>query len=302
MATDGVKIIDSDIAHDTYGGILDLYDQHVGIKDISASFPFVRSHYSAEADDFYYELFVTSYALAFWEIGELTAEILAEVKTVIEVGAGVKLWLQESGPKDSIARQKELAKFWLKISQPNTKIRKRRKYKIITHFHFEVDSLLAFKLDDSSYRALICSNLYNDRGKCYYHFVPTSFKGIAKPTLNEVLNCDIIGTSINNDYSREYLEAMQPGIDQLWALYPECGNFMEGLCMTSIEHKDLSTFKDKFEVIGKLMIKPGFKRFGSQGATGNFDGYCNSFLYKTGVNSRTKRYPAKILCYTEEEK
>lgn len=32
MATDGVKIIDADTAHDTYWGIMDLYDSGSGLR------------------------------------------------------------------------------------------------------------------------------------------------------------------------------------------------------------------------------------------------------------------------------
>ena len=39
MATDGVKIIDGDLAHDTYWGIMDLYDSGVEIQEIPESDP-----------------------------------------------------------------------------------------------------------------------------------------------------------------------------------------------------------------------------------------------------------------------
>ena len=61
MATDGVKIIDGDLAHDTYEYIMELYDSGASAGDET---------------DFYHEIFVTAYALAFGEIGELTDEIL----------------------------------------------------------------------------------------------------------------------------------------------------------------------------------------------------------------------------------
>ena len=70
MATDGIKIIDGDLAHDTYWGIMDLYDSNVDIATIKTEIPFARSRYGIE-EDFYHEIFVTSYALAFWEIGGL---------------------------------------------------------------------------------------------------------------------------------------------------------------------------------------------------------------------------------------
>lgn len=39
MATDGVKIIDGDSAHDIYWGIMHLYDNGASIKTIRKQFP-----------------------------------------------------------------------------------------------------------------------------------------------------------------------------------------------------------------------------------------------------------------------
>jgi hypothetical protein len=118
MATDGVKIIDGDLAHDTYWRIMDLYDSNADTNEIRKHIPFVRAEYGMD-DDFYHEIFVTAYALAFWEIGALTEDILAEVANVIKVGAGVKVWTEEVDAKAGKARQKELDKLVKKISQPN---------------------------------------------------------------------------------------------------------------------------------------------------------------------------------------
>jgi hypothetical protein len=82
MATDGVKIIDGDLARDTYDQIMELYDNDASIETIKKEIPFVKADYGLDTD-FYYEIFVTAYALAFWEIGELTDSILNEVKKVI---------------------------------------------------------------------------------------------------------------------------------------------------------------------------------------------------------------------------
>jgi hypothetical protein len=79
MATDGVKIIDGDLAHDTYWGIMDLYDKGADISTIKKEVPFIRSYYGVD-DDFYHEIHVTAYALAMWEIGALTDGLLTQVK------------------------------------------------------------------------------------------------------------------------------------------------------------------------------------------------------------------------------
>jgi len=115
MATDGPEIIDGDIAFDVYWDIMDLYDSDVDIETIKTEIPFVRHNYGID-DHFHHEVFVTSYALAFWEIGSMNDEILNEVRSVIGKGACVKDWAKD-GPKAAITRQKELDKLWKKISQ-----------------------------------------------------------------------------------------------------------------------------------------------------------------------------------------
>ena len=122
MATDGVKIIDGDTAYDTYNEIIDLYDSGEAAESIREKKPFPPEGY---VDDFDYEVMVAAYAQAFWEIGFIGDDIIAEVKRVIEAGACVKSWTEECGAKAGKARQKELDRLWTKINSPNPKIRSR---------------------------------------------------------------------------------------------------------------------------------------------------------------------------------
>lgn len=297
MATDGVKIIDGDLAHDTYWGIMDLYDSDVAINEIKKQIPFVRDEYGMD-EDFYHEIFVTAYALAFWEIGELTEEILTEVTAVIKVGAGVKVWTEEADAKAGKARQKELDKLLKKISQPNLKIRARKKYRKITKFHFQVDDLLTFKLKDNHYRAVICASINQYRGACDYMFVPTTYRSEVKPTVEDLFNYDISGTTIGSGYDRQTMMAMQPGIETLWSLYPVYGDFFMGLVLKGVNHKDLTAFKEKFERIGTLEIKAGFKKPGSRGGFNSFERF-EAFFIDFDENQKVfgyKKFRVKLLC------
>jgi hypothetical protein len=50
-----------------------------------------RCHFQVcSFDDFEYEIYTTAYALAFWEIGFITDDIIEEVKKVIEKGLVLK--------------------------------------------------------------------------------------------------------------------------------------------------------------------------------------------------------------------
>lgn len=296
MATDGVKIIDGDLAHDTYWGIMDLYDSNVDIATIKNEIPFVKSEYGME-EDFYHEIFVTAYALAFWEIGELTDDILQEVQRVINVGAGVKNWAQED-EKAGKARQKELDKFLKKISQPNAKIRTRKKYRKITNFHFQVDDLLTFKLKDNFYRAVICSSIDQYRGECSYMLTLTTYKSKSKPTVEELFNYDISGITIGAGYDRETIIQMQPGVEKLWSLYPNYGEFFFGLVQQAVLHEWFVNFKNKFEKVGTLRIKDSFKKSGSHGAASSFERFESIFedYDKEQMIFGYKKFPIKLLC------
>ena len=269
MATDGVKIIDGDLAFDTYWGIMDLYDSNIDIASIKKELPFIREEYGRE-EDFYHEIFVTSYALAFWEIGELSDDVFQEVKLVIDKGAGVIAWTEEAGAKEGKARQKELDKLWKKISQPNTKIRSRKKYRKITNLHFIENDLLTFKLFDNSYRALLCTEVQQYRGECVYWLTPTDYISNIKPTENSIFAWSIFGRTIVCTHSREKLIEANPGIETLWHLYPHEGTFLYGYAQIGIDHKDFLAFKNQIEKVGTLKIREGLKSWSSRSGIASF--------------------------------
>lgn len=275
MATDGPKIIDGDLAHDTYWSIMDLYDSNADINIIQKEIPFVRHAYGID-DDFHHEVFVTSYALAFWEIGAMNKEILNEVHTVIDKGACVKDWTI-ADPKAGKARQKELDKLWKKISQPNLKGRARKKYRLITNLYFQADDVLAFKLRDNYYRAVICARIDQYRGQCNYILVPTTYKSDQKPTPNNLFSSEIAGLKIGSGYDIETTKLHQPGIEELWKLFPNNDYFFFGLVQLAVDHKDFVHFKKHFEKIGTLKIKDSFKASGSFGYEENFERFEDIF-------------------------
>ena len=120
MATDGVKIIDGDLVHDTYEYIMELYDNGASAEIIKKEIPFIKK--IMEMNGFYHTKFFTAYALAFWEIGELTDEILNEVKRVIELKAGVNLWTKDVDEKEGKKRQKSLTDFRKNICTKQKKL------------------------------------------------------------------------------------------------------------------------------------------------------------------------------------
>lgn len=296
MATDGVKIIDGDLARDLYDQIMDLYDSDADIETIKTEVPFAKDDYGPDTD-FYHEIFVTAYALAFWEIGALTDEMLKEVERIIALKAGVKVWTLECHESEGKKRQEELDKFLKKISEPNHKIRKRKKYKLIKNFYFQPDDILTFQLSDQNYYAVICAKVTQQRGQCTYDLVVTTYKGKTKPTINDMKNCFIAGRKIGSGYDAKTTLSYQPNVDEIWR-YTKQDNFFFGLPYHLVTHKDIISFKNRFEVVGKLKIKEPFKKDGGYGYRSTFDRFesifsnLDNYLEKFGE----QKYPVTLLC------
>ena len=83
MATDGVKIIDGNLAHDVYHTFIDLYDAGEPIETIKTIVEQLR----VDSDDVDDEIFIIACALALWEIGHLDEKVLSQVAFAIQQGA-----------------------------------------------------------------------------------------------------------------------------------------------------------------------------------------------------------------------
>jgi hypothetical protein len=286
MATDGVKIIDGDTAHDTYWGIMDLYDNGATIETIRNKNPFPQTQ-EDYYDDFDYEIYSTAYALAIWEIGHMTDDILAEVKKVIDKGVCVKIWTEEYTAKEGKARQKELDKLWTKINSINPKVRKIKNYKVVTNFLFDINDVLTFQLKDNNYCATILFDIRQYRGECTYEFGKVLFKDSKVPTIEDILNSEIIGRKIPSGHGMDMtsifsmgMEEMmkQGGIEEIMKREAErTGSFIIGMDKMGVDHKDLINFTDKFQKIGNIKIKTEFKDTGSMGGALGFDDLIREF-------------------------
>jgi hypothetical protein len=247
MATDGVKIIDGDTAHDTYWSIMDLYDSGATSETIKTQIPFPPSDFY---NDFDYEIYTTAYALAMWEIGFITEDIIDEVRKVIDTGACVKIWTEEHDAKRGKQRQKELDKLWIKITSENIKVRKRKKYKEIDKFLFDINDVLAFQFSDHNYYAIILLSIMQYRGECNYRFGRILFQSGTTPSEHDIKDSIIIGENFG----------------------PET---------TEIDHRDLINIKDKFIKVCSLALLDKCKEdwWGSRGGAATFEDLVREFKY-----------------------
>ncbi|MCL5244467.1 hypothetical protein M4I21_01515 [Cellulophaga sp. 20_2_10] len=293
MATDGTKIIDGDTAHDTYWGIMDLYDSEAELKMILHEFPLKQPDYF---DDFDNEIYVTSCGLAYWEIGLMTPERINYIESITIKNACVEEWTKLS-EKEGKSRKSVLKRFLTKISKPNTKIRKPKKYRKISNFIFNENDILSFKVKDNSYRSLICVKIDQYRGNCNYWFVPTTYTSLEISTEQLVAKEMILGRTIGSGFDKKNTREKQPGIDRIWDYVGGNNNFFFGLTIDAVEHKDLLKFKDSFVKVGSLKIVEGLKKIGSFGYSGNFESFENRYqdLDKKIKIFGYKKYPMELL-------
>ncbi|WP_299535533.1 hypothetical protein [Ulvibacterium sp.] len=292
MATDGTKIIDGDTANDTYWGIMDLYDSGAELQMIVNEFPLEQLEYF---DDFDNEIYVTSCGLAYWELGLMTAERLDYIKKVISKDACIKEWASYS-EKEGKSRKTVLKRYLNKVEKANKKIRKRKKYRKITNFIFSENSVLTFQLSNNEYAVNCCVKINQYRGSCNYWLVPITYKSTSKPTIEQIMESEILGRTIGSGFSREQTQASQPGIEKIWDYVGGKPNFYFGFVIQAVEHKDLMNFKNKFEKIGELNIIEGLKEIGSIGGEDTYERYDETY---TELDNQIKvfgyqKYPIRI--------
>jgi hypothetical protein len=278
MATDGVKIIDGDTAHDTYWAIMDLYDSDANNKTIREKIPFPLQDYY---DDFDYEIYTTAYALAIWEIGFITEDIIQEVRRVIDKGACVKVWTEEHDAQSGKERQKELDELWSKITATNVEVRKRKKYELIDKFLFEINDVLTFQLADSQNYAIVLLDITQYRGECTYKFGNVLYKSEAMPTIEDVKKCELIGRKIPSGFGMDMDSILsagfeeierQGGIEEILKREAErTGSYEIGMNMTGIDHRALTNIADKFTKVGNLNLKDACRNTGSLNVASTFE-------------------------------
>lgn len=293
MATDGTKIIDGDTARDTYWGIMDLYDSGAELQMILNEFPLEQPEYF---DDFDNEIYVTSCGLAYWELGLMTPEGIDYIKEVISKDACVKEWTSYS-EKEGKSRKSVLMSYLTKIEKTNEGIRKRKKYRKISNFIFSENSVLTFQLSNNEYAVTCCVKIDQYRGSCNYWLVPITFKSTSKPTMEQIMESEILGRTIGSGSSREQTKASQPGIEKIWYYVGGKPNFCFGFAIQGIEHKNLLRIKDKFEKIGELNIVDGLKEIGSLGYEDTYERYDVTY---TELDNHIKvfgyqKYPIRIV-------
>jgi hypothetical protein len=187
MAIGSVKIIDSDSAYDIYNYIMEMYHNEHSIEQIRDKIDHLESIYTfSELES---EIYTTTYALAMWEIGGLSTELIQKIKNIVSKGAS-KLW-NDIAPNAQKNRQKELNKLLLKIEQPNLKLKKRKNHKPVIDLIFLPEEVFAIHFDDGNYGVAALISTFQEHRVYYYVFAEILFHEKEKPTIEDVLQSKV---------------------------------------------------------------------------------------------------------------
>lgn len=234
MAIDGVKIIDSDLAHDIYNEFMDLYDSDVALDVLKKKVEEWRDNC---ADALEYEIFITVYAKALWEIGELTNEIITEVEEIINSENGLKFWQTESEFLNNkninlySQRKKILNKFLSTIKNPKTSIRKRKKYSKVKEKLFSSGDCLILREGKVIYKGIVLK-IIEYRGVCDYVIMVMDSK--INPDLESFIQGHFFGHKINSSLHKE--------------------GYYYGAWVIIVDHKMIIRDNINFEIIGHVNI------------------------------------------------
>ena len=262
MAIDGVKIIDSDSAYDIYNPIMEMYHNGESVENIRHKIDNFEVCFTF--DDLEYEIYITAYALAMWEIGALTDEQVQKIRDIVSKGAS-DLW-NDVAPNAQKDRQKILIKFLQKIEQPNLKTKKRKNYKQITDFIFSPGDIIVFQFEDKTFGAAILVTTFQESRILYYAFAELALDEIIletkeKPSFDDVIWLSKIHASSNVGFGS----------------------------IKFVSHKNLLTFKDKFDKIGSAKIREDARKLGMKsGGVKSFVEFCDNWYDGKGF--------AKNLC------
>lgn len=176
MSVDGADILESDLAHDIYNNILDLYDSNISIDDIFGRISVFEQELTDETD---VEIYLSASALALWEIGQLDEQRVRRLSSLMESGEIVMRWQQFTDSDFARTREKALSRLLRKVGTPRKNPRKRKAHGIVKHKLFELGDCVQVTSENAVHSGVICK-IHEHRGHCeYFILVMAPIEGTA---------------------------------------------------------------------------------------------------------------------------
>lgn len=225
MAIDGVKIIDSDDAHDIYNDIAEHYKDGIDVELIKREWLEEEENFCI--DELHTEIYWTALAYALWKIGNLDEDIKEKVLEIISKGAS-ELW-NEIDEKAGKSRQKVLNKLADQIQSENPRPIKKPNLHRRREPYFELGDVISVKFGNE-YGICFISDLEVRPRKIEYHIACARTLQNTEPSMDDFLNSDIAYKKMNTEF----------------VLETDCW----------FNHKDLGELLPYLKKIGRVKLKP----------------------------------------------
>src|SRR5262245_17512431 len=123
MSIDGPGLLESDLGHDVYNEILDLYDAGLEVSSIRER---LRSLESELIDDLEQEIFLATALKSFWDIGHSQQDLRARLVDLITSGRSAAEWQRVADPTMAKARAALLTRLLRQTSSARARPRPRK--------------------------------------------------------------------------------------------------------------------------------------------------------------------------------
>lgn len=239
MSVDGPGVLASDLAHDVYNTVLDLYDAGVPVEEIRER---ISSFEPAVFDTVDAEIYLAASAKAFWEIGHLEPSLQSELLRLVNSGDSLAEWLKSTDEGFVAARKAALNRLLRQIAAPRSNPRPRRKYATIRSKLFSVGDCVQLKSARRTYKAVVCK-LLEYRGQCEY----------AMLVMGPETTADLQSFSDGYYYGRRIPSSLHSA------------GFILGPHVIRPEHRMLVRSQNPFETLGHLELDQTRFMLGSYG-------------------------------------
>lgn len=247
MSIDGAGILASDLAHDVYNEILDLYDAGVPLPELRARIAEYKHSLDGDLDR---EIYLAACAKGFWEIGHLQAKIKSDLSRLIERRTSLVLW----EPTLAKARKTVLLKLIRQIAMPRANPRPRKKYAIIQAKLFSVGDCLEFTASDEVHHGVVCRVL-EYRGVCEYAILV--MERCTKSTVNSFRTGKYYGHLVPSSFSQR--------------------GFFFGPFVIRAEHRMLKRANNPFRIVGRVPLDESIYTLGSLGGVSDMKDVIKEF-------------------------
>ena len=176
MSIDGAGLLSSDLAHDVYTEILQLFAAGVSAGEIQSHIESFESDFSDKVDE---DSYLAAALKGFWEVGAPTQMLHRRLSALLESGAIRSRWSDELGVRFATSREKTIHRLLLKTATPNPRPKRqpRQNGERAKPLH-DVGDCLELGHDHSRFRCVICA-VYPYRQSYAYLLVPLHSGGSA---------------------------------------------------------------------------------------------------------------------------